>query len=327
MITLLRKIARFVSNVTLFGGVIAIGWGIYSRLFVRHNVRIGSAVDAPRESFKSDHSGMISYYADTSASGTPLILIHSINAAASAYEMRPLFEYYRGKRPVYAIDLPGFGFSERSDRGYHIALYVNAILEFIGHLQLDEKPDVIALSLSSEFVAQAAHNDPQHFRSLTFISPTGLSQFRSDNPPSGNDELLNFLKNPLVRQPLFDALASRASIRWFLQKSFHGTVDGDLIEYAWRSSHQDGAFYAPLAFISGKLFNRNIAANVYANLNVPTLVLYDSDPNVSFEAIQQVIQVNTLWRARIVRNTRGLPHFEALDKVTEYLDAFWTDIQ
>ena len=38
----------------------------------------------------------------------PLLLLHSINASASAYEVKPLFEHYRQQRPVYAPDLPGF---------------------------------------------------------------------------------------------------------------------------------------------------------------------------------------------------------------------------
>ncbi|MFO7708338.1 MAG: hypothetical protein R6V84_09205, partial [Desulfobacterales bacterium] len=91
------------------------------------------------------------------------------------------------------------------------------------------------------------------------ISPTGLSQYRSDAEQSGNETLLSFFSRPLISQALFDLLASRPSIRWFLKKSFWGTEDGDLVEYAWRSAHQYGARYAPLTFISGKLFNRNIA--------------------------------------------------------------------
>jgi pimeloyl-ACP methyl ester carboxylesterase len=46
----------------------------------------------------------------------PMLLVHSVNASASAAEMAPLFDYYRQSRSVYALDLPGFGFSDRSDR-------------------------------------------------------------------------------------------------------------------------------------------------------------------------------------------------------------------
>ncbi len=56
-------------------------------------------------------AGPLSYYAR--GAGKPVLLIHSINAAASAYEMRPIYERIVDAR-VFAPDLPGFGFSDRS---------------------------------------------------------------------------------------------------------------------------------------------------------------------------------------------------------------------
>ncbi|WP_242445288.1 hypothetical protein [Chromatium okenii] len=40
-----------------------------------------AAIQATRHDFNSASAGRIHYYADTSASGRPLLLIHSINAA------------------------------------------------------------------------------------------------------------------------------------------------------------------------------------------------------------------------------------------------------
>ena len=65
----------------------------------------------PGERFEFDG---ISCY--TQGSGAPLLLVHSINAAGSAAEVRPLYERYRARRTVFAIDLPGYGHSLRSDR-------------------------------------------------------------------------------------------------------------------------------------------------------------------------------------------------------------------
>jgi len=62
------------------------------------------------------------------ASGTsPVLLVHSVNAAASAYEMKPVFERECGRRRVYAPDLPGFGCSGRGPRDYTVTLYVDAL--------------------------------------------------------------------------------------------------------------------------------------------------------------------------------------------------------
>ena len=86
--------------------------------------KLPKAFDA--ELHRTDTSaGEVAYY--RAGTGAPLLLIHSINAAATAYEMKPLFDRFVGERTVYAIDLPGFGFSARSDRDYSIALYTEAI--------------------------------------------------------------------------------------------------------------------------------------------------------------------------------------------------------
>ena len=66
----------------------------------------------------SSSAGPLSYYRDGPQDAAPLLLIHSVNAAGSAYEMKPIYEHFRSRRAVYAPDLPGFGFSDRSDRAY-----------------------------------------------------------------------------------------------------------------------------------------------------------------------------------------------------------------
>ena len=67
--------------------------------------------------------------------GPPLLLVHSINAAASAAELRPLHEHYRASRTVFTIDLPGYGFSERSDRAYTPALMTDALLAMVAQIR------------------------------------------------------------------------------------------------------------------------------------------------------------------------------------------------
>src|SRR5579859_3284203 len=69
------------------------GWIGYSALGINHRAKLTDALSAERRTFASTKTGVVSYYVDRTTSGRPLVLIHSINAAASAYEMRPLFEY------------------------------------------------------------------------------------------------------------------------------------------------------------------------------------------------------------------------------------------
>jgi pimeloyl-ACP methyl ester carboxylesterase len=298
----------------------AIGaWAFYSNFVIDHNMPLANAIDAPRQEFFGKNSSFMSYYHEHQAEGRPLVLLHSINAAASAYEMRPFFAYYRGERPVYALDLPGFGFSERSKRNYSPELYAAAILDFLEAV-VKEPADVVALSLSSEFLALAALVKPELFHSLTFISPTGLDKDANDLQEA---KLLRLLSNPLWSQPLYDLLVSKLSLRFFLKQLFAGEVDKDLIEYAYESSHQKGARFAPLAFVSGNLFTADIAEAGYTRLSTPCLVLFDQDPNTNFDKLADVLSQNSHWRARKIPKTRGLAHWEQMGQVADTMDKFW----
>jgi pimeloyl-ACP methyl ester carboxylesterase len=302
------------------------GWIAYSQLAINHDWPLPSAINAERHGFAGNYTGMLNYYADIRGAGRPLVLIHSVNAAASAYEMRPLFERFRGSRPVYALDLPGFGHSERADRIYSPQLFTQAVLDM---LKLTGQADVVALSLGSEFAARTALERPDLFHSLTMISPSGftakdergVSQSASDNGAS--DFAHGLLSAPLWSQAFYDLLTTKRSIGWFLSMSFVGTVDVGLATYAYLTSHQPGARYAPLYFVSGKLFTPDIAANVYERLTIPVQVVYDQDAFVNFDLLPGVVERNPNWQSQRITPTKGLPHFEQTDAVIDALRRFW----
>ena len=139
------------------------------------------ALDASRREVYG-RSGRLSFYVE--GAFAPLLLVHSINAAGSAYEVKPIFERLVGSRQVYAVDLPGFGFSDRSKRQYSPRLYTDAIHDMLGVIAKDgdgDKPidgpiDAFAVSLGSEFLARAAVERPDRFRTLTLVTPTGFSK-------------------------------------------------------------------------------------------------------------------------------------------------------
>ena len=307
------------------------GWLLYSRYAIDHNQPLPPAIDAERERLEGDKTGFLNIYVDKRSDQAeklpPLVLIHSINAAGSAYEFGPIFQAYRGKRDVYALDLPGFGFSERADRVYSPELYKDAILALLD--RIGEAADVIALSLSGEFAARAALERPQAFRSLALISPSGFtsregkraSQSASDNGSS--DTLYRVFSVPLWAQAFYDLIATPQSIRFFLKQSFEGAVDPGLENYGYLTSHQPGARFAPLYFVSGKLFSPDIREAVYAKLSLPVLVLYDRDAFVRFDTLPDFIDAHEQWQSVRIAPTKGLPQFEKLAEVTRALDEFW----
>lgn len=327
MFKTLRNIALLAGGV--IGGSI-VGWIAYSRSEIDHQLPLPKAIDAEQQTFTgrlTEHT--MRYYVDREPDGTPLVLIHSINASGSSYELKPIFEHYRGQRPVYALDLPGFGFSDRTDRVYSWRLYADSIIEFLQDI-VGEPADVIALSLGNEFAGRAASEHPDLFKSLVMISPSGFtkkedkvsSQRASDDGTS--DKLHNILANPKWGQALYDLIATRFSIKYFLEQSFEGEPDAGLQDYGYLTSHQPGAHHAPLYFVSGTLFTPDIRQAVYEKLTIPVLVIYDRDNFVNFDTLPDVVSAYDNWQSVRITPTKGLPQFEKLDDVTATLDAFWS---
>ncbi len=292
-----------------------------------HDVVLAPALDAEMGALRIPF-GQLVYYRDGPADGTPLLILHSINAAANSYEVKPLFDHYARHRPVYALDLPGFGFSDRRDRIYTPRLMSDAIIALVDEIRRRHGAfsiDVIALSLTSEFLARAATEHPTSFRSLGLISPTGFeSKLQREGPAGatyGKPAVRDIVSFPLWGRPLFDLLVSRPSMRFFLQKTWGSTgIDEGLLDYDYACAHQPGAEHAPFSFVAGFLFSKD-ALSLYKELSLPVWMCHGVRGDfVDFDKTEAV-KDRPNWTIKVFQ-TGAFPHFERLDAVVSSYDAF-----
>jgi len=218
----------------------------------------------------------------TGSNGTPLLLIHSVNATASAIEMLPVFERQARRRPVVAIDLPGFGAADRPDVGYSPEMMQDAIAAAIAWMQAHIAPgpvDLMALSLGCEFAAQTVLRNPQAVRTLALISPTGMEADRAGECYEGGrtravETLRNLLRSPSIGKGLYAAMTTRTAMRWFLSRAWGGSeFDPRLLEQGLLCARAPGARHAALDFVAGALFTRGIIER-YRQLPVPVWVAH-----------------------------------------------------
>lgn len=295
------------------------------------------AVSGQREVLDTPTAGRVSLYYSipddpVRAARRPLLLIHSVNAAGSVYEVKPLFEHYRRERPVYAPDLPGFGFSERSDRAYTPRLMTDAIHAVVETLQArhpQAELDALALSLASEFLARAAVERPEPFRSVALISPTGFNRSRPSTGAPGSHKGMAWLRRmvsfPLWGESFFDLLTSRKSIRFFLKKTFGTeTIDEGMLEYDYQTIKQPGARYAPYYFISGYLFSDDIT-EVYEQLEQPVWMAHGVRGDFVDFRYKPHFEDRSNWDFHVFE-TGALPHFEQLETFVSAYDAFLAGI-
>jgi pimeloyl-ACP methyl ester carboxylesterase len=260
--------------------------------------------------------------------GRPLVLVHSINAAASAFEMRPIFDRMRDRRTVLAVDLPGFGRSDRSERTYDVRLYVDAVHDVLdlADARVPGVPvDLVALSLSGEFAARATVERPERVRSLTLINPTGFSRGAENlREPGSTREIPGFmpvLSVGAIGKPLYRLLTRKGTIRYFLQRTYGSkAVDEDLVEYDYLASHQPGAERAPFAFLSGRLFSRDIR-NVYEALELPVFLAHGTRGDFKDFSRADWVRERDNWTERAF-DTGALVHYEAPDEFFAAFESF-----
>lgn len=282
------------------------------------------ALDAERVEFHGK-AGLQSYY--VAGDGPPLILLHSINAAGSAFEVRPIFEHFQHSRRVYAPDLPGFGFSDRSQRDYSARLYTDAVHDIVERTDANAPVDVLALSLSAEFLARAASEHSRRFRRLAFVTPTGFTtnSERLRAPDGATKEvpgLYTLLTVPLWRQGLYQLLVKPSVIRYFLKRTW-GSDDYDtaLAAYDDHTAHQPGAENAPYAFLSGRLFSKDIR-NVYERLALPIWLAHGTRGDFKDFNGADWARERDNWSVQSFQSG-ALPHFEQPEAFFEAADAFF----
>ena len=259
----------------------------------------------------------------------PLLLVHSINAAASAAEVRPLFEHYQRDRLVLAMDLPGYGFSERGERMYTPRLMTDAIHAVLDLLASEHGPvpiDVLALSLSSEFAARAATEAPQRIARLALVSPTGLSRLKPRRGPPGSNSYKPRLHAALLwprwSQGLFDSLTSPAVIRYFLRRTWGSPhIDPQLWPYCVRTAREEGARFAPLCFLSMVLFSQDIHT-VYEALQCPVWISMATRGDFTDYRGLALVATAGAWHTHRVPGG-ALPYFEDLPDFVARLSPFW----
>lgn len=264
----------------------------------------------------------------TTGRGPPLVLVHSVNAAPSAAEMRPIYEHCSATHTVFAIDLPGFGLSERLDRVYNPRLMTDALHALAAqvHSRCGAVPmDAVASSLGCEFLARAALEQPARWGRLAFVSPTGLSGTRPRRAPPGSTRAMPWLHKVFSAKPwgeaLFHALTRPAVIRYFLQRTWGSqSIDEALWAYDVLTARQPGARFAPFHFLSGGLFSSDIH-RVYEALSQPVWMSHGVRGDFTDFRGQRLLHPHSPWQTTVF-DTGALPYFEVPALFFQALDAF-----
>lgn len=247
--------------------------------------------------------------------GPPLLLVHSIGAGCSSFEFRKIWKALAERHTVYALDLLGFGKSDKPPLAYSDATFINLLSSFarevMGVGEGRGEADVIASSLSAAYVIALSQRDPSLFHRLVLICPTGIEEM-AEPVHLGSAVLRGTLTTPVLGTSAFNLMASRAGIRRYLKGFIYANpnnVTDEVVEHYHAAAHQPGGENVQPSFLSGYL-NCNVAEAFPGVVDLPLLVWGEKARLTPVAQAEAFLKANPNAKLEVVPDAGMLPHEE-----------------
>jgi triacylglycerol lipase len=220
--------------------------------------------------------------------GPVLVLIHGLGSSSEVWRdsMRLLARRYR----VVALDLPGYGKSDKPRADYSIEYHAAALNDFIDALGAD-KVALVGNSMGGWISAITALNHPEKVSHLILVDSAGL---RSDKFPSIN-------LNPATKEDERTLL-----LALFVNKSF---VTEKMVNDQWEyRKDMRPTVRATLESLKTKL---PFLDDRLKNIKVPTLIIWGRDDTLTpFDYAERLAKGIPGSKLVVIDNTGHIPQVE-----------------
>jgi len=234
-------------------------------------------------------------------SGPPILLIHGFGA--SAYQWRYNIPSLAQKHRVYAMDLVGFGKSEKLVMDYsggHI--WSDQIADFIEEFVGSEGAYVAGNSLGGFAALAAAARNPDRIKGIVGLNIAGTFSQDMELMPSSDhvaddnlfikwkNQLGMFFRRLLV---LYSFYLTRSRIRNILMAVYHNkdNVDDDLVRSIEAPAEDPSASEVYYRLIQSALSKRVTIDSLLDMMNVPLLLLWGmKDPWITPSKAEQILE-------------------------------------
>ena len=256
----------------------------------------------------------------TMGTGSPLLLIHDLDAFSSGYEWNLVTDKLKKDHTLYIIDLLGCGRSDKPGITYTNYLYVQLLSDFIRDV-IGKKTDIAATGLSSSFVLMTALSNSDIIDNIIMINPPSMKKL--DQIPDNKSKLIRSLISlPIVGTFLYNMKACRQNVEYaltekYLYNPFH-TQQKHIDAYYESAHYGHGGGRFLMASLDGFYLNVNIRRALVKLENKLTIIYGDKLENEK-EIIQSYRKLNGKISTITISGTKYIPQ---LEKPEEFLNCF-----
>ncbi len=228
---------------------------------------------------------------ETLGNGQPVLLLPAFSTVSSRTELSNLANQLASQYQVTVVDWPGFGDSDRLRLVYEPALYRQFLDDFV-KANFSEPIAVVAAGHASGYVLAM----PEAWSKIVLVAPTWKGPLAVMGAPETMRSGVRGLVRSHLLGPLLYWLNTRpAFLKWMYRR--HVFVDEakltpDYIAQRHQGTQQDGARYAPAAFVTGGLDpvkTRDEFLAYFDSLTIPMMVIVGEQAPPSSKAEMEAL--------------------------------------
>lgn len=255
---------------------------------------------------------------------TPLILLHGFGASIGhwRHNLEVLGEFHT----VYALDMLGFGGSEKAPANYSIELWVEQVYEF--WQAFIRQPVVLIGNSNGSLVSlAAAAGHPEMVKGIVMMSLPDPSLEQEAIPPILRPlvkTIKSIVASPIFLQPLFYFVRQPSVLRRWASLAYANpaAITDELIDILAGPPQDRGSARAFSALFKAAIainFSPSVKA-LLPNITIPMLLIWgQKDRFVPPILANQFVQYNQKLQLLTLENVGHCPHDECPDQINQII--------
>ena len=281
---------------------------IFNKLVVKLAIKNNNLFSSNSNQYSWKHGNI--FYSKY-GSGSPILLIHDLDAISSEYEWNKIIGPLAMNHTVYTLDLIGCGRSDKPMITYTNYLYVQLISDFVKDI-VGLHTDVVATGLSTTFVTMACYQNENLFNNILYINSPSILE--TMNLPKKSLKLeKKLLEMPLIGSFLFNLIVSKRNIKAIFEKKYFydkNNISNKLVNIYHEAAHTNDTYSRFLyASIISSFTNVNTSKALGSLNNNIYLIFGDHVENLECR-MDEYFEVNSNIETITIPNTKHLPQLE-----------------
>ena len=241
--------------------------------------------------------------------GNPVLLVHSLDVAASSEEWFRIRDKLAESHTVYSIDLLGCGLSEKPFMTYTNHIFAQLICDFIKVI-IGKRTTVISSGNSSAFVISACDNDSTLFEKIILVSP--------ENPDKGQlipgkraRTYKAILSMSVLGNLLYNIAVFRWNIRYNIRSDFYrkDRFTKDILDKCYEAAHRGLSPRSLYSSIVCFYTKKNIKFEL-SQINNSIVIFEGKHNKEASKVLREYMKINPAVETVIIDDSNKYPHIE-----------------